>query len=311
MKAVVSGAAGFIGSHLCEALLAKGHQVIGIDNFHAYYNRETKERNLAGFRDHAHFEFINASILDVDALKAITDVDAVFHFAAIAGVRYSIEHPLPYVSINVQGTANMLTAFQDVKKFVFASSSSVYGDVPEDQLPVREDAPLRPIAPYPLSKIHAEQLCERFNEWYGTPVSMLRFYTVYGARQRPDEMFTTFITRLLQGQPIEIFGDGNQTRDFTHVSDIINGAIQAYAHGHGIYNLGSGRRVSVNDAVQEIVRQLGITPEIRHGQQRQGDVRHTHADISKAQAELGYRPAMSLEDGVKDCIAWCKELQTA
>lgn len=310
---LVTGCAGFIASHLAEALIKEGCTVWGIDNFYPYYSPSIKKNNLENIKKTAEeyngtFNFVEGSILKTDDLAKIpNDLDTVFHLAAIAGVRNSIEDPIPYFQINVEGTVRLLKKFKK-GKFIFASSSSVYGDVPEEELPVSEDRTLTPICPYALSKKTAEEVCEMFSEIYGTPIAALRFYTVYGPRQRPDEAFTKFIRASLKGEPITIYGNGEQTRDFTYVGDIVKGNILAAKNlksGFHLYNLGSCRRVSVNDMVKNISDL--IDTKITNVPPPKGDVRNTHANISKAKKELGFEPTMPLKEGTKACIEWCKK----
>lgn len=313
MTVIVTGAAGFVGSTLAERLVQDGHDVVGIDNFHPYYSPAIKRRNVEEVRDHAdtqdgHFQFVEGSILDVDALNALPDDPAyVFHQAAIAGVRNSIEQPVEYSRLNVLGTATLLKRFEDVEKFVFASSSSVYGEMPEDELPASEDREPAPIAPYPLSKVQCEQLLEMYHDLYGIPYASLRYFTVYGPRQRPDEAFTKFITKALNGDTIPIYGDGEQSRDFTHVDDVVRANLLAMDNGQGIYNIGSGRRITVNKMVQTLDDVLsGVDYE--YVEQPPGDVSHTHADITKARKELGYAPEIAFEDGAESCVDWCRRM---
>ena len=306
MNVLVTGCAGFIGSHLAERLLSDGHDVVGIDNFDPYYSQELKKQNLKELQKHVNFKFLHGSILDKELLKSVKDIDIVSHQAAIAGVRNSIQDPVKYVEINVLGTANLLHHFRDAEKFVFASSSSVYGEVHEDELPVRESRPPAPIAPYGLSKMHAEQLCEMFSKLYGLKTASLRYFTVYGPRQRPDEAMCKFITKIFKGVPIEIYGDGKQTRDFSFVKDVVEANILAMSRGEGAFSIGSGDRISVNSLVRLISSLIGKQPDIRMIERQQGDVLHTHADITKAREVLGYIPNYSIEQGLKEHIEWLR-----
>ncbi len=313
MTVIVTGAAGFVGSHLSEALANDGFDVVGIDNFHPYYDPALKRHNISQVQETTEeadgsFEFVEGTILDDADLEQLPDEpEYVFHQAAIAGVRYSIQHPAQYAAINVHGTVNLLKRFDETEKFVFASSSSVYGEVAEAELPVQEDRDLAPIAPYPQSKVQAEEWVRMFNELYGLPYANLRYFTVYGPRQRPDEAFTKFISRALNDETIPIYGDGEQSRDFTHISDIVRGNILAAERGNGTYNLGSGRRVTVNEMVTAINEHVSCDHE--HVEQPDGDVSHTHADISKAENELGYAPQTGFADGVESCVDWCRQMQ--
>jgi len=309
MKTVlVTGCAGFIGSHLVEELLRKNLQVIGIDNFHPYYSRKLKELNLEQAKSNENFKFIEGSILsDTDLDRISGKIDYVFHFAAIAGVRNSFLHPEEYFKINVEGTQKILEKFGNTSKIIFASSSSVYGNVLPEDFPVKEDHPISPIAPYGESKKVAEELCIKFSKKYDKEIAILRFYTVYGPRQRPDEAFTKFIRLSQAGKPIPIYGDGNKERDFTYVSDIVNGSIIAAQKGNGVYNLGTGKPISVNEMVSAIEGEIGKKITRNYVDSPKGDVEKTHASITKAKNELGYEPQISLEEGIKKCVQWCSD----
>lgn len=310
----MTGAAGFIGSTLAENLADRGFDVAGIDNFHPYYDPAIKRQNVQDVREAADdaegsFTFMEGSILNDDDLDALpARPQFVFHEAAIAGVRYSVEHPAEYSELNVLGTSKLLDRFRDVEKFVAASSSSVYGERTLDELPVSENVEPRPIAPYPLSKVQMEQLLELFDEQYGVPTVALRYFSVYGQRQRPDEAFTKFISMVLNGDPVTIYGDGEQSRDFTHVDDIVEGTLAAAHDGRNVYNLGSQRRVTVNDLVDVLEEVMDEDVERTHVEQPAGDVSHTHADISKARQELGYDPEIGFEEGAKSCVDWVRRM---
>lgn len=307
-SALVTGCAGFIGSHLVEELIQRNWHVTGIDNFHPYYPKFLKEANIRKARENKKFHFIEGSILSTDDLKLLpSNVDYVFHFAAIAGVRNSIEHPQEYFEINVNGTLNLLNHYRNVSKFIFASSSSVYGNLKEEEFPVRESHELDPISPYGESKKQAEKLCMNFSKEHGLKTTMLRFYTVYGPRQRPDEAITKFIRLAQSNKEIEIYGDGKKERDFTFVSDIVNGAILAAEKGNGIYNLGTGNPITVNHMIETIEKTMKKKIAKRHVPSPEGDVQKTHADITKARKELGYQPQTSFEKGIEECVRWCME----
>ena len=306
MAILVTGCAGFIASHISEKLLSEGHNVIGIDNFDPYYSHELKKKNLKELEKHSNFKFMHGSILDKELLKTIKDVEIVNHQAAIAGVRNSIENPVKYCEINIMGTANLLDRFKDAEKFIFASSSSVYGELEKNELPVKESRPLAPIAPYGLSKVHAEQLCDMFSEIYGLNTISLRYFTVYGPRQRPDEAMCKFITNILQEKSIEIYGDGEQTRDFSFVKDVVDANMLALNRGKGAFNIGSGIRISVNTLVGLITALIGKQVKIEYPGKQQGDVPHTQADITKAQEILGFVPRYGIDQGLKEHIEWIK-----
>ncbi|MFH1444921.1 MAG: NAD-dependent epimerase/dehydratase family protein [Nanoarchaeota archaeon] len=306
MIVLVTGCAGFIGSHIAERLLVEGHEVIGIDNFDPYYSHELKKQNLKELQKYKSFKFLHGSILDKELLRTIKDVEIVNHQAAIAGVRNSIENPVKYVDINVMGTVNLLEQFRNAERFVFASSSSVYGEVPESDLPVKEKREPAPIAPYGLSKVHAEQLCEMFREIYGLKTASLRYFTVYGPRQRPDEAMCKFITSILKGEPIEIYGDGEQTRDFTYVKDVVEANMLAMKRGEGIFNIGSNNRISVNSLVNLLASIVAKNIETKRSGKQTGDVLHTQADITKAKEILGYIPRYGIEQGLKEHMDWLR-----
>lgn len=316
MTDVVTGTAGFIGSHLAEELLKEGKTVVGIDNFHPYYSEEIKRQNLEEVKKTAEecegeFRFVEGSILeDEDLEKLPSEPDNIFHNAAVAGVRNSIENPSEYAKQNLLGLSRLMESFDSIGKFVFASSSSVYGMVPEDELPVKEDRELDPIAPYPHSKKHGEEMIKLYSELYDFEYSILRYFTVYGPRQRPDEAFTKFIEMVLNDEPVTIYGDGEQSRDFTYVKDIADGAIKASnSEGSDTFNIGSQRRITVNEMVETLDKVMDEDVEKTHVEQPEGDARHTHADITKAKQKLDYRPEKEFEEGVKECVEWVESMK--
>jgi len=306
-KALVTGAAGFIGSHLVERLIGEGWRVTGMDNFHPYYDRRLKEDNLRGFLHHENFEFIEGSILSEDDLGRCGQVDSVFHLAGIAGVRNSMECPDEYYRTNIRGTASLLGRFSDVDDLVFASSSAVYGDLKDEELPVGETHPLNPISPYGDSKRQAEGLCLDYAGESRVRTSILRFHTVYGPRQRPDEAIMKFIGLAAAGRPVPVYGDGGKMRDYTFVSDIVDGMVLAQKRGSGVYNLGSGNPVSINEMVSVLEEGIGKKIARDHVEPPEGDVEKTHADISKARRELGFSPRTDLRSGIIRSIEWYRE----
>ena len=308
---LVTGCAGFIGSNISEALLKEGHNVIGIDNLDPYYSVEIKKANLEILKKFSSFEFMFGSILDDSALQKIKakGVEIVNHQAAMAGVRASMKNPQKYCNVNVLGTVRLLDVFRDVEKFVCASSSSVYGEVKEEDLPVSETRSPSPISPYALSKLQGEQWCGMFSESYGMKTVMLRYFTVYGPRQRPDEAIQKFINKIFKGETIEIYGDGNQTRDFTCVLDVVKANMLAMRKGKGVFNIASGNRISVNDLVEVIGKAKGTEPKVNHVGIQQGDVSHTSADITKAKNELGFTPKLSIDEGVKKHVEWFRGIR--
>jgi len=315
-KVVVTGCAGFIGSHLVERLLEMGYSVLGIDSFEDYYARELKEANLESARRNGRFRLLEANLLDlaglgssraVEALgELVADVEYVFHLAAQAGVRASWGDSFRiYTDNNVLATQTLLEACRSAtpRRFVYASSSSVYGDT--DVLPMREDAVCRPVSPYGVTKLAGEQLCLLYNKNFAVPVVCLRFFTVYGPRQRPDMAFHRFIRAMLEGRPIHLFGTGMQTRDFTFISDILDGLVASLgAPSGGVYNLGGGSRVSLAEAVRTLEDCLGQRALIEGDTEQAGDVVHTWADLSAAARDLGYGPQVGLAEGLRREADW-------
>jgi nucleoside-diphosphate-sugar epimerase len=305
-KVLVTGAAGFIGSHLCDRLLQEGHEVVGIDSFEDYYARELKEANIAGARDHSAFTLVEDNLLSVD-LEALVDGSAcVYHLAAQAGVRASWGTTFDvYTRNNVLATQSLLEACitRGVPKVVYASSSSVYGD--QDELPLRETMVPRPRSPYGVTKLAGEHLCILYNVNRGLDTTSLRFFTVYGPRQRPDMAFNKFIRAMLAGDPIVMYGDGTQTRDFTYVDDIVTGLAAARGASAGsIMNVGGGHRVSLAEAIRKLGQIVGVQPVIDQRPVEAGDVRDTWADTSRVRAELGYAPRTLLVEGLRREFEW-------
>ena len=302
--ALVTGCAGFIASHLVEKLLLDNWNVIGLDNFHPYYDKQLKLENLQNFKNHENFKFIEGSILNLDLLKKLSNIDTIFHLAAIASVRKSFENPDEYFKINVEGTENILKTFENINELIFASSSSVYGDLKSDQFPVKEEHSLNPISPYGESKKQAELLCKTYSEKLKIKTSILRFYTVYGPRQRPDEAIMKFINLSISGKPIPIYGDGTKIRDYTFVSDIVNGIILSQKFGNGAYNLGSGNPISINQMVDVIEEKLGKKIKRQYIDSPKGDVFKTHADTTKAEKALKFSPKIKFQNGIEKTIDW-------
>lgn len=300
-RALVTGCAGFLGSHLSERLLLGGWSVTGVDCFSGYYSRAQKEANLVGLRDEPEFSF-RAADLACDPLEDLLDgVDSVFHLAAQPGVRASFGAGLKtYLRHNVTATQRLLdaAASSPLSAFVYASSSSVYGD--QEVYPVSEDAALLPISPYGATKVITEQLAAAYWRGHGVPTVGLRYFTVYGPRQRPDMAFSRFLTRALADQPLPILGDGCQVREFTYVDDVIEATVAAAARGRqgAVYNIGGGQAVSVLDVVRELEGLLGRRLQLDHRPALQGDPRRTEADTSRAQRELDFRPSTGLAEGL-------------
>ncbi len=311
MAKLVTGAAGFIGSHLVDRLLAEGEDVVGLDNFDDFYAASLKWANLKGALRSPRFRLVEGDIRDarlVDQLMAEVQPEAIAHLAARAGVRPSIERPALYCEVNVTGTANLLSAaskLEPMPRFVFASSSSVYGD--------REDAPFRetdpvdlPISPYAATKKACELLAHTFHHVHGLPVTGLRFFTAYGPRNRPDLAIAKFARLIDEGREVPMFGDGTSRRDYTYVGDIVDGIVKAIERckSHHLYNLGNSNPVTLKDMIVSLGDALGKTPLIRALPEQPGDVRQTFADTTRAEAELGYRPSTPFRAGLARFVEW-------
>ncbi len=326
MNILVTGAAGFIGSHVAEALLAEGHRVYGFDNFDPYYDRELKERNLASLREHKEFRFFEGSLLDAPgiaqvfgtAAESAHSLDAVIHLAAKAGVRPSIEDPAGYTKTNIEGTVNLMEAMVagDVRNLVFASSSSVYGNT--EQVPFKEDQWVdHPISPYAATKKACELLCHTYCHLQGLKTAALRFFTVYGPRQRPDLAIAKF-TRLIEaGSTIPVYGDGSTRRDYTFIDDTVSGVLGALrwvteqpAGTYDVFNLGESRTVALSELISELERALGKEARIDRQPMQPGDVNQTYADISKARAAFGYNPQTALRAGLEAYVDWFRRTVT-
>lgn len=309
---LVTGAAGFIGSHVCSKLLRSGIQVIGVDNFDPFYDREIKEQNLAPLRPQAGFVFYEMDITSAASYEIIKrPVDAVIHLAAKAGVLPSLKNPLAYIHSNISGT-QVLSEWMiraNIRKLVFASSSSVYGN--NKKIPfAEEDSVDRPISPYAYTKKTCELLNYTNHHLYGIDVVNLRFFTVYGERQRPDLAIHKFVRLLTEKKPITVYGDGETSRDYTYIDDTLNGVMASLNYvvsNQGIYeiiNLGNNKPVNLKKLIAVISEVLKVKPEIVSLPAQPGDVEITYADISKAQRLLGYQPSTKLEDGILKFVDW-------
>ena len=307
MKALVTGAAGFIGSHLSAALLDAGASITAVDCFTDYYPRPLKEANLAAVRDRRGFTFVEAAMQDIDLKPLLDGVTHVFHLAAQAGVRKSWGRDFDvYTRNNIEATQRLLEAMvgMPIQKYVYSSSSSVYGDnVP---LPMREDTYLQPLSPYGVSKLAAEHLGHLYWANHGVPAVSLRYFTVYGPRQRPDMGFQRFLTAVRDDKPITVYGDGEQTRDFTFVGDIVAANLAAADRGRpgSVYNIGGGSRVTLNHVLELIGKVTGKKVAIQREPEQKGDMRHTYADTSAARRDLGFTPKVSLESGLDQQYRW-------
>ncbi len=307
MKALVTGVAGFIGSHLTASLLDKGATVVGLDSFTDYYPRALKERNLDENRRRQGFRFAETSIQNADLPALLDGVTHVFHLAAQAGVRKSWGKDFKtYTTNNVEASQTLLEACvgRPLERFVYASSSSVYGD--RAAIPMREDALPQPVSPYGVTKLAAEQLCYLYHVNFGVPTVSMRYFTVYGPRQRPDMAFNRFIRAALTHEAITLYGDGEQTRDFTFVLDAVAATIAAGERGvpGTAYNIGGGSRVSMNDVLRIIERIAGHPLKVTREDAQKGDMRDTYADTSLARRDLGFSPKVSLEEGIQAEYRW-------
>jgi nucleoside-diphosphate-sugar epimerase len=304
MKCLVTGAAGFIGSHLCERLLHDGHAVLGIDAFIPYYPRSIKEANLAAARTNRHFTFLAADLRDASLESLLGGVEAIFHLAAMAGLPKSWTEFDLYESCNITGTQRLLDAARRLprlQRFVIASTSSVYGRYGSGD----ETLPLRPISPYGVTKLAAENLCRAYAEEQGLPLVVLRYFSVYGPRQRPDMGYNRFTEAMLSGRPITVYGDGMQVRGNTYVSDCVDATVAALdAMAGEVYNVGGGEAVTVWDVIRKLESITGQRAEIRQEPARPGDQRYTSADTAKIQRHLGWEPQVGLDEGLARQVAW-------
>jgi UDP-glucose 4-epimerase len=310
LKALVTGVAGFIGSQLAERLISEGLEVLGVDCFTDYYPRAAKERNLDGLRGRAGFRLVEARLQDLDLGPLLDGASQVYHLAAQAGVRSSWGRDFAcYTENNVLATQRLLEAAVAAgrPKLVYASSSSVYGDSPT--LPLREDGRCQPVSPYGVTKLAAEHLALLYHRNHGLDTTSLRFFTVYGPRQRPDMAFHRFLRAARDGGPVTVFGDGLQTRDFTYVDDIVSAARAAALSGRAgcVYNVGGGERVALNDVLGMVEEVTGRPLRIQRQEAQKGDMRDTFADTSAASRDLGFRPTVSLREGLAREWAWLRD----
>lgn len=332
---LVTGGAGFIGSHLCERLVEEGYHVICLDNFNDFYDPKIKKRNISGLLDNPNFDLIPGDILNRDLLDAIFSGDKekindlsldigplptnhkpqatsyppvhVVHLAALAGVRPSLVSPTKYVDVDVKGTINLLEMAKkyDVNKFIFGSSSSVYGI--NEKVPFSEDhvTDLQ-VSPYAAAKKSAEQFCKTYNHLYDIPIAALRFFTVYGPRQRPEMAIHKFTRLMSQGEQIPMYGDGTSRRDYTYIDDIVDGIVNALEADYDfeIFNLGNSEVVQLRELIKLIGNALGVEPKIDQQPEQPGDVPITYADVSKAREQLDYEPEVSIEEGIEKFVEW-------
>ncbi|AQT70341.1 dTDP-glucose 4,6-dehydratase [Anaerohalosphaera lusitana] len=316
MNILVTGAAGFIGSHLTERLLADGHTVVGLDNLDPFYDMAIKRQNLSNFNQHENFTFVLGDICEPeDVERACTEQkpDMIVHLAAKAGVRPSILAPVPYHQVNVEGTTVMLEAARHYKipKFIFASSSSVYGN--NEKIPFAEtDNVDYPISPYAATKKAGELICYTYSHLHDIDITCLRFFTAYGPRQRPDLAIHKFARLILDDKPIPVYGDGSMRRDYTYIDDIIDGVRAAMdrCSGYNIYNLGESQPIRLDELIAELENALGKKAIINRLPLQPGDVNQTYADVTKAKLELGYHPTTELSVGLKRFADWLKNTNT-
>ena len=310
MKAVVTGAAGFIGSHVAESLLGDGHEVVGIDCFTDYYPRPIKEANLLRLRPNPRFALVEERLQDADLAPLLDGAAHVYHLAAQAGVRASWGREFShYTDHNVLATQRLLEAALAAGRptVVYASSSSVYGDAPS--LPLREDGPCQPVSPYGVTKLAAEHLAVLYHRNHGLPTVSLRFFTVYGPRQRPDMAFHRFLRAARDGGGVTVFGDGLQTRDFTYVDDIVAALRAAALSGRpgSVYNVGGGERIALNDVLRLVGQITGRPLHIERQESQKGDMRDTFADTTAAARDLGFRSTVPLAEGLAREWRWLRE----
>ncbi len=312
MTIMVTGCAGFIGSHVTDKLLDMGKKVVGIDNFDQFYDQSIKIKNIEHNLDNENFIFHRADIREKAQMEKIfhdNEIDTLIHLAARAGVRPSIQDPLLYEDVNVRGTINLLELGRkhNIRKLVFGSSSSLYGI--NEEIPFREDDPVdKAISPYAASKKACETFCYTYHHLYGIPITSLRFFTVYGPRQRPEMAIHKFTRLIDQGKVIEMYGDGRSRRDYTYISDIVNGIMAAVDKklGYEIINLGNSDVVELRYLIRLIEENLGKNAIIKKLPDQPGDVPVTYADISKAQKLLGYKPMVRIGEGIENFVDWYK-----
>lgn len=305
---LVTGGAGFIGSTLADRLLEQNHKVIIVDNFDPYYDRSIKEKNIQHNLKNKNYVFIEGDVRDTNLLKEVIEknkIKKIFHLAARAGVRFSVKDPYSYHDLNVNGAISLLKASLSAKveRIVFASSSSVYGI--EKKIPIDEDHPTQPISPYGASKLACEAFCNSFMNVFNMPIVILRYFTVYGPRQRPDMAIHKFFKLISNGEAITIYGDGSQTRDFTFVSDAVNGTVQSMeSDAAGVFNIASGKRIKLNELIDIIGSTIGKDVKKKYIEKQKGDVPDTYADIGKAKKVFGYKPNIKIKDGIKKFNEW-------
>lgn len=314
-KVLVTGGAGFIGSHLCERLIKEGYYVINLDNFNNYYDPVIKWRNIQGVISHPNYSLYVGDIRDKRILSQIAEeqgkIDMIVHLAAMAGVRNSLKDPIEYVDVDIAGTVNMLEFAKEmgVEKFIFASSSSVYGK--NSKIPFSEDDPLEgQVSPYATAKRAGELYCKTYSELYGINIVVLRFFTVYGPRQRPEMAIHLFMRNILEGKPIPVFGDGESARDYTYIDDIIDGVCKAILYNDSnfeVFNLGNSKTVKLKTLIQIIEKITGKKAMVEYRSMQLGDMYITCANITKVQKKLQWVPCTDIETGLRNFYYWLKQ----
>lgn len=314
---LVTGGAGFIGSHLCERLLKENYRLICLDNFNEFlYSSKLKEDNISQIKNHPDFVLIRGDILDKELLDKIFQkekIEKIIHLAALAGVRLSLSFPAQYLETNGRGTVNLLEKAKEkkIKQFIFGSSSSVYGE--SAKIPFSEkEKNLIPISPYGASKLAGEIFCQTYHRLYNIPITILRFFTVYGPRQRPEMAIHKFVRLITQKKIIQIFDNGESSRDYTYIDDIIEGVIRAFnkVNDFEVFNLGSSNPIKLKELVEIIGKELGMKPKIEKLPSQPGDVPTTFANIKKAKKILGWIPKISLNNGIEEFIEWYREKES-
>lgn len=310
-KIIVTGGAGFIGSHLAEKLAKEGHEIIVIDNLDPFYSIELKKRNLNCVLKYNNASFVEGDICNLDFLRKVINegTDFVFHEAAQAAVRISVDNPFKPNNVNILGTLNVLKASleADVKRVINASSSSVYGSI--EYLPFDEKHPTKPASPYGVSKLAGENYCRVFYEVYGLPTVSFRYFSVYGPRMRPDLAIFTFTKKMIKNEFLTIFGDGNQTRDFTYIDDVVKANVKVLETNRAdgkVINIGSGNRINVNDLTTNLNEIIGGSSNMKYIETQKGDALHTLANIDLANRLLGYLPSVAIEEGLTRFVGWYK-----
>lgn len=310
-KILITGGAGFIGSHLAKKLIDLNNEIVIFDNLDSFYSEKLKNKNLESIAPSDKYEFIRGDIRDYTAVCAVLDdIQVIIHEAAQPGIRASLENPMKTHEVNISGTLNILRAAvtKNIKRVIIASSSSVYGDT--NELPYREEDSPQPLSPYGVSKLASDYYAKVFNEVYGLSTVSLRYFSVYGPRIRPDLVLPIFTNALVQNKKVRIFGDGEQSRDFTYIDDIVEGTYRAMTKNHidgETFNIASGKRTTINKLYALLCELVDRKSNLIHEKEKKGEVRHTHANINKARKHLGYKPRYNIQQGLKKFIEWYQD----